>query len=284
MAEDKGHAEQKHGKHKKHHHDDHGGEHEEGVPEWMVSFADNVCLMMGFFVIMLAMNMKPAHGGSGTDSQDGSQTQTPPNALLDAAIAIRAGFNNPVDLSSSRPEDQPLVRRLREKSGTGKATQPGVSGPKDTLTTVRPTDYYSLSGVVPFTDGATDLSPTGRKTVAAIAEELKGPTFIIELRGHVSSAEVSQQVEAGMLISHKRALSVARGLAENGIPWARMRIVACGDSDRRTPIAYDAAAHRTNQRVEVIVTKETMADDPFLRDLGASQAPTVEPQVDAEYE
>lgn len=34
------------------------GEHE-GAPEWLISFADMVMLIMGFFVIMLAMNMGP---------------------------------------------------------------------------------------------------------------------------------------------------------------------------------------------------------------------------------
>ena len=45
----------------------HGGGHaaggheegHEGAPEWLISFADNVALMMGFFVILLAMNMGP---------------------------------------------------------------------------------------------------------------------------------------------------------------------------------------------------------------------------------
>lgn len=42
-----------------------GGAHEEheGAPEWLISFADNVALMMGFFVILLAMNMGPKGGG-----------------------------------------------------------------------------------------------------------------------------------------------------------------------------------------------------------------------------
>src|SRR5690349_11416681 len=66
-----------------------GGGHEEGhegAPEWLISFADNVMLQMGFFVILLALNLKePTTGGIGGKESNGD----PPAALLDAAIAIR---------------------------------------------------------------------------------------------------------------------------------------------------------------------------------------------------
>lgn len=255
-----------HKKHKKHHAEHPHEEHHEGCPEWMVSFADNVCLMMGFFVIMLAMNMKPAHGGSGTGPQEGDTSYTPPSALLDAAIAIREGFKNPVNMNSLAPEDQPLIRRLQEKRGTGRASEAGQSGPTDSVTSVRTSDYYSLGGVVPFGDGATALSSAGERAVNEIAEKLKGPKFVIEVRGHVSAVEAAAGVDAAMNISFRRAVAVATGLNEQGIPWSRMRVVACADGDRVTPIAYDEAGHRANQRVEVMVTRELEAADPFLRE------------------
>jgi flagellar motor protein MotB len=248
------------------HCDHHGGHHEEGVPEWMVSFADNVCLMMGFFVIMLAMNMKPAHGGSGDGPQDGAHSPTPPSALLDAVIAIREGFNNPVDMQSAAPDDQPLIRRLQERKGTGRASEVGQSGPTDSVTSVRTSDYYALSGVVAFADGAVELNSAGESAAREIAGKLKGPKFVIEVRGHASAAESVAGVEVGMSISHRRALAVATALNKDGIPWSRMRLVACADGDRLTPIAYDEAGHRSNQRVEVLVTRELEAEDPFLRE------------------
>ena len=39
-----------------------GGGHDEeheGAPEWLISFADMVMLIMGFFVILFALNMSP---------------------------------------------------------------------------------------------------------------------------------------------------------------------------------------------------------------------------------
>ena len=61
------HADTGHKKHKKHHphaHEEH--EHEEG---WIVSFADNVLLQMGFFVILLAMNMGTKASGPVTEGE-----------------------------------------------------------------------------------------------------------------------------------------------------------------------------------------------------------------------
>ena len=46
-----------------------GGGHEEeeeaGAPEWLISFADMVMLLMGFFVILFALNVQPKGGNPG---------------------------------------------------------------------------------------------------------------------------------------------------------------------------------------------------------------------------
>ena len=66
------------------------GEHE-GAPEWLISFADNVALMMGFFVILLAMNMKdPTAGGIGGKDKNGG---APDSKSVDFVIAIRDAFS-----------------------------------------------------------------------------------------------------------------------------------------------------------------------------------------------
>ena len=288
MADDKGHGKghddghgKKHKKHKGGHGGHGGGHHEEGVPEWMVSFADNVCLMMGFFVIMLALNMKPAQGGSGSDKKDGAAESAASSvnpALVDAAIAIRSAFNNPVDLESKKAEDQPLIKRIKEKkTGSGRSREDAPRGDSDAVQSIRPSDYYSLGGVVPFGDGSSDLSASARRTAADIAQHLRGPRFMIEVRGHVSAMEAEQNVGTAMRLSHQRAFAVAEALVAEGLPWERLRLVACGDNERVQGIAYDLKAHRSNQRVEVLVTREIMPDDPHLREQSPPDAPPPAP-------
>src|SRR5436190_2087186 len=81
------------------------GEHE-GAPEWLISFADNVALMMGFFVILLAMNLKkPTAGGIGGEGQNGGP---PSEQMIDFVIAMRQSFHTPFDLNSDEPAEEPF--------------------------------------------------------------------------------------------------------------------------------------------------------------------------------
>ncbi len=261
-------------KHKSHGGGGHKEHHEEGAPEWLISFADNVTLMMGFFVIMLAMNMNPpdtggVSGGEGT----GGATGTPHPGFLDAAIAIRDAFNNPVDMNSHDPNDQLLVQRIKkrqEDSGHGRRT--GVQGNQDQVQAIRPSDYYTDGGVVAFSKDSTSLNEAARRACKTIAGNLKGRNFIIEVRGHASAIESMRDPVKAYRISYERALAVATALYEDGIKWDLMRVVGAGDFDRITAIAYDAAAHSTNQRVEVLVTRELRPDDPYLNDIDAAEA------------
>ncbi|TVQ60197.1 MAG: hypothetical protein EA379_08665 [Phycisphaerales bacterium] len=268
--------------HKKRRHKSHGGGHgkkheeHEGAPEWLISFADNVTLMMGFFVIMLAMNMnKESDGPTVSRSESEVQDDTvqssgwtnvshPP--FIDAAIAIREAFNNPVDMNSTNPNDIPLIRRIQERTGSGVSTTPGQTGPHGSVQSVRTSDYYSRSGVIPFSDYADSLNEQQRESVAEIAALLRGQRFIVEVRGHVSAAEAGQSVERALSLSHQRALVVAHELAARGVPWSRLRVVAVGDADRVVPLAYDPEGHSVNQRVEVMTTREVAPEDPHLRE------------------
>jgi len=258
----------KHGSHGGH--GGHGGghaEHEEGVPEWVVSFADNALLQMGFFVILLALNMKPAssgHGGAPKDNREAGQS--PPNpALLDAAIAIREAFNNPVSMTSSDPNDAPLIRRIIQRR-EGQSFEDGPRGDKHNVQTVRPTDYHRTSGLVLFDEGSTKIDKEGQSAIAEVAKQLKGRKTIVEVRGHASLAEAKSNEDMGMGLSYNRAIEVGKRLREAGLEWEQLRIVACGAGDRAAPIARGADQQRANHRVEVIVTDELMPQDPYSKD------------------
>lgn len=266
-----------HKKHKKHGGHGHGGgheEHEEGVPEWVVSFADNALLQMGFFVILLALNMKPASSGSGgapveaRDDNAASQP-APPSSMLDGAIAIREAFNNPVNMASGDPNDLPLIRRIIQRK-EGESQIDGPPGDKQDVQSVRPSDYHRVGGVISFEEGSSRMDGEGVRTAAAVASEIKGRKSIIEIRGHASLAEAQDPTDRGIALSFERALAVTRVLRDSGLQWEQMRVVSCGIGDRIEPIARSASSHGRNQRVEVIVTDEQMPADPYTKDPSAA--------------
>jgi outer membrane protein OmpA-like peptidoglycan-associated protein len=87
---------------------------------------------------------------------------------------------------------------------------------------------------------------------------VRGHNLVIEARGHASAAEAFAKPDRGLRLSYDRALAVAEELVANGLQWGQLRVVACGDSERLVPVAYDESGHRANQRVEIIVTDQIM--------------------------
>ncbi len=245
----------------------HGGgvhaEHEEtGAPEWLISFADNVALMMGFFVILLAMNMGPkATAIQGGEPGEQSSAQAHADDII---ISIREGFNSPIDAKSSDPNEQRLNKRKLEHNDIRKDEGPMGASPK--AQTVRETDYSNLGGVVQFDDKNTTISSTADATISTIAKKLRDQRWVVELRGHVSPYESGRSPEVAMALSHERSMQVGRALARLGVPWPQLRIVACGDSDRVVGRSASHEEDRRNQRVEIIVTKESMPSDAFAKD------------------
>lgn len=234
-----------------------GGDHEEheGAPEWLISFADNVTLMMGFFVIMLAMAMATqagvSSGGGGAKGEGGGESALS-NVYLDWALGVREGFNNPVDPYSTAQGDAALVRRLRARLGMADAVEDGAQGRDHDVQSIRPTDYFGGGGWLGFAQDSAEITPESAQRIAALAEHFRGLATVLEVRGHCSALEAHAHADHGMELSFQRARAVATALAGAGIDWERMRLLACADAERNAPPAFDAAAHAANQRVEVV--------------------------------
>ncbi len=240
----------------------HGGGHEEpheGAPEWLISFADNVMLQMGFFVILLALAMQTSKSGAG-GSTSGEAAGGPTAEQLDWAIAVREAFNNPVDPESTDPHDFLLVRRLLVRRGLSDADSPGQKGADHDVKSIRPSDYFGCGGTVPFDADSTQLSPESQAALAEMLKYLRGYGSILEIRGHASAAESFGKPDRGMALSYDRARAVAEALAAAGIDWKQLRIIACADSERVVSRADNPHDHARNQRVEVIATQQ--APDP----------------------
>lgn len=245
-------------------HDDEGSheEHHEGAPEWLISFADNVALMMGFFVILLAMSMSPkgdSHASKGEhDDQQGSPEKMNDLSVARFVVAVRQAFNNPIDFTSPDPRDAELVKLINQHSSETQDIAP--EGSQKQVQSIRPTDYHKLSAAVGFEEQSSTLSPGSLKTIASAAAHLRGLRLVVELRGHVSAAENAASEDRAMALSFERTMTVARQLTAAGIEWKQMRMIACGDHERLKALAYSPQDQRLNQRVEIILTDELVKE------------------------
>lgn len=255
-----------HGKARAGGHGCHGGGHaegeHEGAPEWLISFADNVALLMGFFVILLAMNMGPKV--KGINEGDGNTSPSANAEMLDFVIAMREAFNNKVDINSKDPTDAPLIRRMLQRT-SGKSNDPGPQGKNDGQQALRPTEFNRVTASVPFDDGGTTLSASARATLIETANMLRDQRWVIEVRGHVSPYEAMRNPVRAMELAHQRAITAATALVEGGLSWDSLRIVACGDNDRLVARPFDRDKDRTNQRVEIVVTDVALPPDPYVK-------------------
>jgi len=252
-----------HGSHKKGGHGGaHGGSHEEGhegAPEWLISFADNVALMMGFFVILLAMNMaKSSMGGGGSKGEHGEVPKE--EQMLDFALSVREAFNNPVDINSTDPHEQALVKRLMQRAGKSETRDPGTKGHEQDVKSLNRNDYFAVSGSVTFAEDSVELTEPAKAAVREVAGKAKGLRLVLEVRGHTSSVEALHGPEAAMKLSSDRAMAVAHMLAQEGIDWWQMRLVTCGDHDRLAAFPANRAADKANARVEIILTDQVVPD------------------------
>ncbi len=244
-----------------------GGGHEEGhegAPEWLISFADNVALLMGFFVILLAMNMgpkaTPVQGGEPDDKDNATEASAARNA--DIILSIREAFNNKVDPFGDDPSEAWLRKRLREKY-EGSTNQPGPQGDHPNLQAIRPTDYNRVTARVPFDDGSVSLTADAREVIASAAVGLRDHRWIVDVRGHVSPFESMRNVRAARQLAFDRAYAVAQVLVDNGVSWNNIRVSSLGEIDRVVPKTFDREKDRANQRVEIVQTDEPLPDDPY---------------------
>ncbi len=253
-----------------------GGSHEEheGAPEWLISFADMVMLMMGFFVIMFALNAQPKGGNAGGGGEQAEGVATEQN-FVDLAIAVRRAFNNDVDLNSTDPNDKALIERIKqlEKNGAGTSRDEGTAGKDRNVQSVRPGDRFGRGTSVMFRAGTAELTTTAQKTIDELAKQLDGQTPLVEVYGHVGAGECVGDPQKAMKLSTERSLAVAQRLAGAGLDYWRMRVRAAGDGDRVEPYPTGATSDARNQRVEIRVLDEAAPSRERMRPMSGADGP-----------
>lgn len=190
------------------------------APEWFVTFADMMSLLLAFFIMLAAM---------------GSFQQ--PSQFHSVAARLQQHFGSNVPRDDSTTD-----------FGTA-ATADDVPDGHD-LHTTRP------GGIIHFTELATELTEENKRALAQISRQLAESTTTIEIRGHARPVAIDplSGLRDHWDLADRRCHNTMQFLIEQGIDSSRIRLANAGTSE---PLyrGTDTTRLGQNSRVEIrIVT------------------------------
>lgn len=228
--------------------DDDGPIHREEHPThdeepWLVSYADMMTLLFGFFVLMYVFTLAKL---------DQAPKPIPPDMLLmRREVARYFGGRYATPLASVRDE---LVEALKELTGDGglqvELTPEGME--------------ITMQSSALFASGSAALNPQAAAALSGMARHVltKPDSYAVMVEGHTDDAPIVMGVEkwpTNWELSGARASAVVRLFESAGFPAERLSTLGLGSSrpllpnrDRSgSPIAENRAQ---NRRIKVVVT------------------------------
>lgn len=219
----------------------------EGAPEWMVSYADMITIMMAFFVVMYAVSFK---------DQQSEEAVFNSLQLQFGRFPLSAALRPPKAVAQARGGVDAHGRHA-ESTSRGAATK----RPEMRITKVRPGEDVVLGTNVFFEEGAAELSEPFRQQLSALAEQIGGKAQRIEVRGHTSGRSLPDGApfRDQWDLAYARSRKVMEYLVLQGIPSRRIRLSVAG-SNEPAHQGNDPLLLRENSRVQVSLLDETLAD------------------------
>ncbi len=163
----------------------------DGAPEWMVSYADMITIVMSFFVVMFSIASGEAAKGKRTTRQD----------VVFESLEYRFGPKwKPFANWSLMPGNSMLPG---DGKGLGShAPTPAVGDPGGTVRVLKVEkarirvpgqgDLIAIGGMVHFEKGGASLTPGQNASLQKIADELAGKPQEVEIVATASSHPLSQ--------------------------------------------------------------------------------------------
>lgn len=240
-----------------------------GVPEWVVTFADLMSLLLTFFILLLSF----------------SSTQTAKFEAIAGAMKDALGLRSELDLSD-RPDRRELIESLENEmvqkdqpipGGLEKELQKLLAelGGNGQATAALTSDgiVLNISGDLMFASGSSVLSADALTVLDSIANFVLQSARPVDVIGHTDDVPIAATLfPSNWELSAARAGSAVRYLTERGVTPDRLR--AIGRANTR-PLAPNATAEERslNRRVEFIfnVQKEPLAESPDENDTPAEE-------------
>jgi len=250
---------------------------EEGLPEWIMSYADMITILMAFFVVMYSM----------AGNKDTAKEQAVLKSLRNQFGPMVSGWGSLLPIlmkhHNTSSVDLPYKggTKSRNKNRGGAEQRRKPEGDYARMHTPWPGEQSRVGGVVYFPENSDVLTPAQEQSLDLAAAELGGKPQKIEIRGHTSRrATRSGATEDPWNLAYARCRAVMQYLVAHGIDPQRIRLGVAGDNEPAveggTPSPYVG-----HGRVEVFMLNEVV--DPDVRKqrvrAGEVRKPTGKPHV-----
>jgi chemotaxis protein MotB len=187
-----------------------------GVPEWFVTFADMMTLLLAFFIMLVSMG-----------------NFEKPTQFQSLAATLQKQFGH--DSIQVEGEADPL----RIISGDG-------------VPDVREQGSTHSGGVIYFAELATELTDENKHALVQIARQLDHSDAAVEIRGHTASVLIDPRSGLRDLwdLADRRCHSTMDFLIEQGVDPSRIRLANAAASEPLSPSTV-TGEYAQNSRVEI---------------------------------
>ncbi|MFH1153362.1 MAG: flagellar motor protein MotB [Pseudomonadota bacterium] len=234
-----------------------------GAPEWMCTFSDLVTLLMCFFVLLFAMSTTQQETFKelveSLRSALGVQT-VPETGTREGLIMHAVPDQAPSDASKVdelggmiQKEMNEVVSEVRELILFNKL------GGMVNVSESEMGMVITLSDMLLFSAGATDLSEKGMEILKKVAGILSQLAYHVKVKGHTDNEPIhSEKYPSNWELSSARAGSVVRLLVINGVD---PRLISAEGYAQYQPVATNdtAEGRAANRRVEIVYERDSIA-------------------------
>ena len=230
----------------------------EGAPAWVLTYGDMMSLLLVFFIMLVAMSV--------IKKDEPKYRAVVDNIQMHFGMKGGGGKIPTIDDPNTSQIERARVIDLRrqEQKQRSNTDDPGMEGRERTVTRIREEFVRVKGGRITFEPGSADLSDMARRQLRLVADQIRGYTFKIDLRGHAASMELASGFSRHpnlLELSFARASAVQAFLTsdEISIDSHRIRLVANADREPLAPRVQTQLEQEPNRRVEVLIN-ESLVD------------------------
>ncbi len=227
----------------------------EGAPMWMVTYGDMMTLLLCFFVMLAAL--------ANFDDQK--------KLFMAALESIRRAFGSPGQvgwLPDNTVDFKSLIVKFQtmyipdQPQNLGHSDEPGVDGKFYRVKNVRDGLEMTIGGPIAFGRFSEKIEPTTDELLQQLAQELRGKTNKLEIRGHATREPLppGSGFKDPLDLAYARARSVRDRLVGLGIDPRAIRVSSAGSFEPILRQTYDDDRRAANRRVEIVLTQALISD------------------------